>query len=51
VGVFFTAAFVRMKYPFDITVKYDAPVIGKNDRPVHMVSLLGRVNFMLGGSR
>jgi hypothetical protein len=47
VGVFFTAAFVKMAYPFDITVRYEAPVAGKNDRPVHRVSLAGRVNFML----
>jgi hypothetical protein len=50
-GVFFTAAFVRMKCPFDLTVKYVAPVVGTNDRPIHRVSLTGRVNFDLGGTR
>jgi hypothetical protein len=51
VGAFFTAAFVRMAYPFDITVKYTAPVAGRNARPIHQVSLIGRVNFTIGGSR
>jgi hypothetical protein len=51
VGVFFTTAFVGMQYPFDITVKYMAAVAGRNDRPIHQVSLTGRVNFKMPGSR
>jgi hypothetical protein len=50
-GLFFTASFVRMAYPFDLTLKYLAPLAGKNDQPVQRIILTGRVNFPLGLSR
>jgi hypothetical protein len=48
-GLFFTASFLKTKMPFDITVKYQAPVYGKNDLNLHRLSLAGRIYIKLPG--
>jgi hypothetical protein len=42
-GVFFTASWVKLQFPFDLTLRYEAPLWGKYDMPIHRVSLLGRI--------
>ena len=46
-GVFFTASFTDYKVPFDISVRYTAPVVGLAIEPIHRVSLLGRIYINL----
>lgn len=46
-GLFFTAFWPSMKYPFDVSLRYEAPVWGKYELPIHRVSLVGRIYFKL----
>lgn len=45
VGMFFTASFSGCEVPFDLSLRYVAPVWGKFDQPIHRVTLLGRLYF------
>jgi len=48
-GLFFTASFTGFKVPFDISLIYKAPILGRNVQPVQRLSILGRLYF--SGSR
>jgi hypothetical protein len=46
-GLYFGMGFEKTPVPIEWYLKYSAPVIGLNDQPVHLVSLLGRVSIDL----
>jgi hypothetical protein len=42
-GLYAGLGFMRTPEPIELFVRYAAPAAGKNDQPIHRVSLLGRV--------
>jgi hypothetical protein len=42
-GAFFMLSFVKMALPFDLSLRYAAPLSGKNEQPIQRVTLMGRV--------
>ncbi|MDR1932300.1 MAG: hypothetical protein LBQ57_05675 [Spirochaetales bacterium] len=42
-GAFFMVSFVKTAVPFDLSLRYSAPFAGRNEQPVHRLTLMGRV--------